>query len=150
MILIRFATACIFLFLAYEATACSPPRLPPGVTGRSASPQEILELVPHAALGSASFDSDEELKVRGFRFTVERWIKGSGPVVIYVRDGLYSRHSKLPASSCDKEIPLNTPIVLLLKYIEPDGNALVTQRVFYFKELQIYVPPIIAPSAFGL
>jgi len=144
------AAATILLFVGFDAVACKPAPPPPGVHRRSATPQEAQALAPFAAIGRVSLDPDDQLKARGFRFTVERWIKGSGPEVVYVSGPFYSRHSKLPAHSCMVELPIDTRVVLLLKAVEADGRVVGIHDFEYLNQTNLFVSPVIPPHRLGL
>ena len=138
------------LVLAFPASACKPTPAPPGVKRHWASPDEARVVAPAIVLGTGSFESDELSQKRGFRFTVERWLKGSGPDIIYVRGPYYSKQSRLPYHSCMIEFPLNSRVVLLLKSVELDGSAVGIHEFDFLKEANLFVRPFWDPDKFGL
>ena len=144
------AVATTLLIVSSPAVACKPLPAPPGVTRHWASPEEAQTVVPAIAVGTASYDGDGAPRGRAFRFTVERWVKGTGPEVIYVRGPYYTRQSRLPYHSCMIEFPLNARIVLLLKSVEPDGTAVGVHDFDFLKDKNIFVRPFWEPGKFGL
>jgi hypothetical protein len=131
------------------AAACKPLPAPPGVTRHEASPEEAQAVAGAVVMGTASYD-DDAAKNRGFRFSVERWLKGSGPNTIYVRGPYYTRLSKLPYHSCMIEFPLNERIVVILKSVEADGSALGIHDFDFLKTENMFVRPFWEPAKFGL
>jgi hypothetical protein len=142
---------CVIVLLGVSgpALACLPAEpAPPGVQRRWASPAEARALVPFIAIGTVTYESDEAFKADGsrYRFTVERWVKGSGPDVLLVRGPYNTRKSKLMTHSCQTEIPVDVPIALLMTSVAADGDAAGIHEFSYLREANLFVRPIWKPA----
>jgi hypothetical protein len=147
----RILISMYLVFACGLSVACKPYPAPAGSEpARWASSDEAIELVPYVVLGTASFESDDLTGKRGFRFKVERWIKGNGPDVIYVRGPYYTRKSKAPYHSCMVEIPLDTPIVVMLNSVAQDGSVNGIHHFDFLKNNRLFVKEFWRPSEFGL